>query len=74
MLLQIKVKLHSRTAELVRQSDGSWLARLSAPPVDGRANDELIGLVARYLKRPKSAVSIKAGVSSRLKLVKVEDA
>ena len=73
MLLQVKVKPRSRTSELVRQSDGTWLARLKAPPVDGRANQELIGLVAAHLKCPKAAVSIRSGSSGRLKIVKVQE-
>jgi uncharacterized protein (TIGR00251 family) len=73
MLLQVKVKPRSRTSELVREADGTWLARIKAPPVDGRANEELVGLVAAYLKRPKAAVSIKSGTTVRLKIIKVSE-
>ena len=73
MLLQVKVKPRSRTSELVRESDGTWLARLKAPPVDGRANQELLALVAAHLKCPKAAVSIKSGTTGRLKIVKVDE-
>lgn len=72
MLLQIKVKPNARVSELIREPDGTWLARLRSPPVDGRANQELITLVAVHLKYPKSVVSIKSGSSGRLKLVKVD--
>ena len=74
MLLQVKVKPRSRISELVRQPDGTWLARLKAPPVDGRANQELVALVAAHHKCPKSAVTIKSGASGRLKLVTVDKA
>ena len=57
----------------MRESDGTWVARLKAPPVDGRANQELVALVAAHLKCPKAAVSIKSGASGRLKLVKVDE-
>jgi uncharacterized protein (TIGR00251 family) len=73
MLLQVKVKPRSRTSELVREADGTWLARIKAPPVDGRANEELVGLVAAHLKCPKAAVSIKSGTTARLKIVKVSE-
>jgi uncharacterized protein len=72
MLMQVKVKPNSRSSELVQVSDGTWLARLKSPPVNGKANDELVALVARHFKCPKSAISIKAGASGRTKLVKVE--
>ena len=58
---------------LVRESDGTWLARLKAAPVDGRANLELVALVAAHLKCPKAAVSIKSGTTGRVKFVKVEE-
>jgi uncharacterized protein YggU (UPF0235/DUF167 family) len=42
--------------------------------VDGKANEELVALVARRFKCRRAAVSIKAGASGRTKLVKVEEA
>ncbi|KIO47780.1 DUF167 domain-containing protein [Nitrosomonas sp. HPC101] len=70
--LQIKVKPRSRASSLVQASDGSWVAQLKAPPVDGQANAELIALVAKHFQCRKSAVFIKSGTSGRTKLVKVE--
>lgn len=49
-----------------------WLARLKSPPVEGRANQELVALLAAHFRCPKSAVTIKSGISGRLKIVKVE--
>ena len=72
MLLHVKVKPRARTSELKREADGTWLARLKSPPVDGRANQELVTLVAAYLGCPKASVSIKSGISGRLKIVKVD--
>ena len=72
MLIEVKVKPNARSSELVQAPDGTWLARLRSPPVDGKANDELVELVARHFKCRKSAVSIKAGASGRTKWVRVE--
>lgn len=73
MLMQVKVKTRSRKSELLRGADGSWLARLKSPPVDGRANEELIGLVATHFKRPKAAISIKSGARGRLKTLRIDE-
>jgi uncharacterized protein (TIGR00251 family) len=54
--------------------DGTWSAKLKAPPVDGKANEELIALVAEQFGCRKAAVSIKSGASGRVKLVKIETA
>lgn len=72
LLIQVKVKPNSRVSELEQSEDGAWIARLTAPPIDGRANQELIALVARRFRCPKAAVSIKSGASGRMKLVRID--
>lgn len=71
--LLVKVKPNARQSSLERLADGSWLAQLKSPPVDGRANAELIELVARQFGCAKSSVSIKTGAGSKLKRVTVPD-
>lgn len=72
MLISVKVKPQSRVSELTPVGDGTWLAQLKSPPVDGKANAELIALVARQFGCAKAAVSIKSGAGARLKLVKLD--
>jgi len=72
VILQIKVKPRARKTELVKLDDGTWVASLKSPPVDGKANEELVGLVAEHFHCRKSAVTIKTGASARLKLVIVD--
>jgi uncharacterized protein (TIGR00251 family) len=70
--LQVKVKPNARASLLVQVEDGSWLAQIKAPPVEGKANAELIGLVAGAFDCRKSAVSIRSGASGRMKLVDID--
>ena len=72
MLIRVKVKPNARLSALEQSDDGDWLAHLKAAPIDGKANQELIALVADRFKCRKSAVSIKSGASGRLKLVRIE--
>lgn len=72
IVLQIKVKPNARAATLVQDADGHWLAQLKSPPVNGKANAELIALVAAHFGCRKSAVSIVGGAAARLKRVRVE--
>lgn len=72
-ILMVKAKPNSRASALTRQDDGTWLAQLKSPPVDGKANAELVGLVAREFGCAKPAVSIKTGAGSKLKRVIVPD-
>lgn len=71
--LRIKVKPNARASGLERGSDGTWVARVKSPPVDGKANDELMLLLARHFAVKKAQVSIKSGASARLKLIQIED-
>lgn len=47
-------------------------ARVSAPPADGEANAALVILLAKTLGVPKSAITIVAGQTARLKQVEIE--
>lgn len=71
-VIQIKVKPNSRASVLEQKDDGTWLAQIKSPPVDGKANEELIELVAKYFDCRKSDVSIKSGGSGRVKLVRID--
>jgi uncharacterized protein len=72
--LRVKVKPNARAEALVEQPDGSWLARVNAPPVDGKANAALIALVAAHFGVAKTRVHIRSGAGARLKTIDVEDA
>ena len=71
-VIQVKVKPSSRVSLLVQAESGAWLAQLKSPPVEGKANEELLALVARHFGCRKSAVSIKSGASGRTKWVRIE--
>ena len=71
-VIQIRVKPNARASLLEQRADGTWHAQLKSPPVDGKANDELLGLVAKHFGVRKSDVSLKSGGSGRTKLVRIE--
>lgn len=56
----------------MQAEDGSWLAQIKSPPVDGKANAELIALISEAFGCRRSAVSIRSGVSGRMKLVDID--
>ena len=72
VFLQVIVKPNARTSSFAQEADGTWVARLKSPPVDGKANDELIALVAAHFRCRKTAVTIKSGASGRRKRIKVD--
>jgi uncharacterized protein len=72
--LTFPVKVQPGAAQsMIQGIDGEFLkVRLAAPPVDGKANEELIRLLSRLLKLPKSKISIRTGVSTRRKVLLLE--
>lgn len=71
--LEIWVKPNSAVSTLARDDSGRWVARLKSPPVDGRANAELIALVAHTLGCARGAVSIRSGGTGRRKLIRIAE-
>ena len=72
VVIQVKVKPRAKVSSLAQIADGTWVAKLKSPPVDGKANEELMALVAEHFRCRRAAVSIKSGASGRTKLVRVE--
>jgi uncharacterized protein len=62
----------SRNAVVGVHGDAIKIA-LTAPPVDGKANKELLKFLAKYFKLPKSSIQIIAGDSSRSKTILIVD-
>jgi uncharacterized protein YggU (UPF0235/DUF167 family) len=73
-VITVRAKPRSAVSSLEVEASGTWTARLRSSPVDGEANAELIGLVAKHFGCPKSSVAIVSGASARLKRVKVSGA
>ena len=71
--LRVKVKPNARTGAVEQLRDGTWVARVKSPPVDGKANEELVALLAQHFSVRKAQVSIRSGASARMKLVQIED-
>ena len=70
--LTVYVQPGARETAIVGWVDDELRVRIAAPPVNGKANEALIGLLAKTLGVPKSSVRIQRGESSRRKLVAVD--
>jgi uncharacterized protein (TIGR00251 family) len=72
LTLRVWVKPRSRVSSLEQAPDGTWVARLTSPPVDGKANEELIALVAKHFRCRKADVRITAGATARVKRLSID--
>ncbi|MFM2063063.1 MAG: hypothetical protein RLZZ507_2733 [Cyanobacteriota bacterium] len=73
MQKKVKVKPNSQQQKITEQEDGSLIIHLKSPPVDGKANEELIKLLAEKFNVPKYNIRIKSGLSSRQKIVEIDN-
>jgi len=73
VILKVKVKPNSKQQAIIVEEDGSFTVRLKSPPVDGKANQELVQLLSKQLGVPKSQVMIRSGQTSKIKRIEVPD-
>lgn len=71
--LDIRVRLTPRASseQVLLLADGSLAVRVTAPPVDGRANEALVRAVAKALGLAPSRVDLVRGARSRTKTLRV---
>jgi uncharacterized protein len=70
----VRLQPRARTNEIVGERDGVLIVRVSAPPVEGRANDALCRLIAKQARVALRQVSIVRGAGARQKVVRVAGA
>ncbi len=72
---QIRVKVTPRASrnELLPLPDGSFVAKVTAPPADGEANRAVIRLLADYFAVAPSRIQLIAGRTSRQKVFEIKE-
>ena len=70
--IAVRVQARASRDEIGGERAGAILIRVTAPPVDGRANEAVCRLVATRLGVARSRVSVARGASARDKLLEVE--
>jgi uncharacterized protein len=70
--LRVRVTARANRNELAGLRDGVLQVRVTAPPVDGRANQAVCRLIARAVGVGRTSVSVVRGERSRDKIVRVD--
>ena len=63
--IAVRLQPRARANEIVGERDGVLLVRVTAPPVDGRANEALCRLVAKRARVGVRSVSVVRGAAGR---------
>jgi uncharacterized protein (TIGR00251 family) len=70
--IAVRVQASARENSVVGLRDGVLIVRVTAPAVEGRANESLSRLLAKRLRVPRSSVTVIRGQRSRDKVVEIE--
>ena len=71
LVFAIRVTPRASANAVSGERDGVLLVRVMAPPIEGKANDAVVALLAKALGTPQGAVQIVRGASGRTKRVSV---
>lgn len=72
-MLRCRLQPRASKDEIVGLQGDRLKIRITAPPVDGKANQHLIALVSRWFGTPKSAISLLQGETGRQKTLRIEN-
>jgi uncharacterized protein (TIGR00251 family) len=70
--ITVRLQPRARRSEIAGERDGVLLVRVTAPPVDGRANAALRRLLAESARVGVRSVTVVRGAGAREKLVRIE--
>lgn len=67
--IRVQVQPNARGNEVLGEKDGVWHLKIAAPPVRGRANQELTRFLSDVLQITRSRLEIEKGLTSKRKLI-----
>lgn len=70
--LTVRLQPKAKKTAILGELDGALKLAVTAPPIEGRANDACIRFLAELLKVARSSVTIAAGASSRNKVIRID--
>ncbi|NTU66519.1 MAG: DUF167 domain-containing protein [Candidatus Moranbacteria bacterium] len=71
MRIYVRTNPRSRENKVEKLNEGEYKVKLTAPPVDGKANEMLVDLLAGHFNVSKSQIRIVGGKTARVKMVDV---
>lgn len=71
MIITVRVSTKSKKSELIQETDDTFKARVTSAPERGKANEELLRLLAAHFQVRKSDITILRGERGREKLIEI---
>ncbi len=73
LFLRVRIQPKAARTEIVGPLGDELKIRVTAPPIDGEANECLIGFLAKFCRVANSNVELLSGASSKNKLVSIQN-
>ena len=71
-LLSVKILPNSSKNEIIKNDDGSIKVKLTAQPIEGKANKVLLEFLSKQFKIPKTSMEIVKGQTSKDKTISIK--
>ncbi len=68
----VQVQPRAKQNQLLHYADGVWHLRIAAPPVEGKANQELVKFLSEVLGISKASLTIERGLTAKRKVIAVK--
>ena len=71
MKISVKVKPNAHKNEVKQIDTNNFVVSVTAPPVEGKANEKVVEMLAGYFGKPKRCITILRGISGKTKMVDI---
>jgi uncharacterized protein (TIGR00251 family) len=68
----VQVQPRAKQNQVLRYADGAWHLRITAPPVEGKANLGLVKFLSEVLEISKASLTIEKGLTAKRKVIAVK--
>lgn len=72
MIVYVEAHPNSKGVGLEKIDENHFKIYVKSPPVEGKANREIIEILSKYLKVPKSLIILKRGERGKHKIFEIE--
>lgn len=71
MTIETIIKTKQKTSHIEKLENGTYKIYVKSPPIEGKANIEIIKLLSKYFKVPQSNINIKLGKKTGRKIIEI---
>ena len=71
MKISVKVKPNARKNEVKQIDANNFVVSVTVPPVEGKANEKVVELLAEYFGKSKKCITILRGITGKIKIVEI---